>query len=84
MFARAAVGGVTTKPDDKEQFVKLNCDCGSGGGQYLRRYSLCQCSCGKMWWALRPKRDGPLVAYPWPGDARMERARLERLAEAGR
>ncbi len=67
-------------PDAKE-WVNSCCDCGTKGGQYLRRYELCRCSCGRMWWALRPKRNGPLVAFFWPGDARMERARrLERLA----
>jgi len=63
---------------EKPQWVNLECECGSRGGQYLQHYQLCRCSCGQMFWALREKRDGPLKAYVWPGNAGMERARRER------
>lgn len=57
------------KASDKEQWVNSVCDCGSKGGAYLKHYQLLRCSCGRMFWALRPKRNGPLVSYPWPGFA---------------
>lgn len=73
---------MSARPPDYKQWVELKCECGAGGGQYLRHYELCRCSCGEMFWALREKRDGPLKAYVWPGDARMERHRREREAAA--
>lgn len=55
------------------QYVKTNCQCGSGGGQYLNHYEIVECSArGRMHWALRPVRSGPLVSFPWPGNWRMQ------------
>ncbi len=51
-----------------EQYVSHTCGyCGSKGGAYLVHYELMRCGCGKMFWALRPHRDGPLVLFEWPG-----------------
>ncbi len=51
-----------------EQYVTNTCEqCGKKGGAYLSHYEIMLCSCGKFHWALRPKRSGPLVAFPWPG-----------------
>jgi hypothetical protein len=52
------------------QWVPLNCDCGSKGGQYLGHWQICRCSCGRYFWALQPLKRGPLVAKFWPGDFR--------------
>lgn len=62
-----------TKPETPKPWVSLKaCECGKGTGQYLNHYDLVRCSCGVMYWALQPKRGGPLVAYPWPGPTRRE------------
>lgn len=54
-----------------DQWVPSICDChrakGTKGGQYLFHYDRLICSCGKTYWALLPKRGGPLVMFPWPG-----------------
>jgi hypothetical protein len=56
------------------QFVSLSkCDCGKGNGAYLNHYDIVRCNCGAMWWALRPLRNGPLIAFPWPGQYQRER-----------
>jgi hypothetical protein len=52
---------------DVEEWCAHVCECGSKGGQYLRHYGLMRCNCGRMFWALRPRRHGPLVLRPWPG-----------------
>ena len=63
-----------SRPSPKEQYVKVPCDCGRAGGQYLAHYELVRCDCGKFFWALQPRRDGPLVAFPWPGYTKREAA----------
>jgi hypothetical protein len=70
----------TAPTHGSEQWVPVPCECGAKGGQYLAHYSLVRCSCGKYFWALQPKRGGPLVAFPWPGDCRVARAQQERRA----
>lgn len=45
------------------QYVTLTCDvCFLKGGGYLGHYDLIRCSCGKIYWALRPAEGGQLVA----------------------
>lgn len=76
---------MNAKPElrnSEKEFVPMHCACGYDGGQYLDHYGLVRCKCGKFYWALRPKRFGPLVAFPWPGDARMEKGRLAREQSA--
>lgn len=59
---------------DEMEHVNVPCACGSKGGANLRRYDLVRCKCGKMYWALRPDRGGPLVAFPWPGQVHQEKS----------
>jgi hypothetical protein len=66
----------TTKASG-EQYVSLVCDrCQKKVGATVGHYGLLVCVCGKTYWALRPQRNGPLVAYPHPGFV----ATLERMA----
>lgn len=51
-----------------ENYVALKCECGKRTGGYLAHYDIVRCACGNYFWALRPQRGGPLVAFPWPGD----------------
>lgn len=41
--------------------------CGAKGGQYVGHYDIVRCRCGKQFWALRPRKDGPLQFFEWPG-----------------
>jgi len=51
-----------------EQWLSHECGfCGSKGGAYLMHYGLMRCSCGKFYWALQPKRNGPMVLFLHPG-----------------
>lgn len=52
---------------DFEEPVAFHCDCGSKSQELLKHYGLLRCTCGKFWWALRPKRNGRLRMFPWPG-----------------
>ena len=48
------------------QFLRNPCECGAGGGwRMVGHYDVVSCNCGKKFWALQPKRNGPFVAYPW-------------------
>lgn len=40
--------------------------CGAKVGQYLNHYDILQCRCGKYLWALRPKKNGPLLLSKHP------------------
>lgn len=62
----------TATKEEKTQFVRVPCDC--KGGAYVEHYDLVRCKCGITWWALRPQRTGPLVAFKWPGNHRMRPA----------
>lgn len=50
------------------------CDCGTGGFFELRHWEVGRCGCGRFFWALEPKRGGPLVLYAWAGDPASNRA----------
>lgn len=60
-------GKISLKTAEVKQWVPGICDCGPRVGQYLAHYDVMRCSCGKFFWSLQPKRDGPLVMFPWPG-----------------
>jgi hypothetical protein len=60
---------------EKEQYCNVECECGHKIGTYFRHYEIGRCSCGRPYWALQPKRGGPLVLFPWPGDWRMQAAK---------
>ena len=49
------------------QWCQVDCSCGQKHGANLGHYDRVQGSCGKVYWALQPKRNGPLVLFPWPG-----------------
>lgn len=50
-----------------KQPVLVDCQCGYSGVNILGHYDIVRCTCGLFYWALRPKRNGLLVAYPYPG-----------------
>ena len=47
--------------------VEIRCVCRRTCAKHMAHYEVTRCVCGKDWWALQPKRNGPLVASPWPG-----------------
>ena len=56
------------RPIDEEQRIPLSCPCGARGTVTLKHWELFRCSkCGRFFWALQPKRPGPFVFFPWPG-----------------
>jgi hypothetical protein len=57
------------------QTVSVECGCGRNGKARLAHYDIASCSCGLRWWALQPKRNGPLVAYPFPNRIRLQEDR---------
>lgn len=65
----AAKAAVTVAPAmPAVQYVRSPCECGAGGGwRMVGHYDVLRCQCGREFWALRPRRSGPLVAFPWPG-----------------
>lgn len=68
---------------DVAERVIYTCECGSKRQATAKRYERFNCGeCGTFWWALRPKRNGPLVGFKWPGPdlSREQLAELERLA----
>jgi len=59
------------KAVDEERYLTISCQCGKKCGCYLRHYERVRCACDRVYWALRPKRNGPMQLWPWPGDPRM-------------
>jgi len=58
------------KHEQAGEWVTHECGfCGERGGQYLAHYDIMRCFCGRLVWALRPKRDGKLKLFPYPGTA---------------
>lgn len=61
-------------PQDGPQYIIFLCDaCGKKFRLQASHYDKFRCMCGKAYWALRPKRYGPLLAYAWPGTPAMLR-----------
>jgi hypothetical protein len=62
-----------------EQHVFVDCECGKRHAAVVLHYSIMRTSCQRHYWALQPKRGGPLVFYPWPGQnlTRKELAEIE-------
>ena len=54
-------------PPMVEEWVKNICDCGAGGRAMVYHYDVVRCDCGHRYQALRPKRNGPLKLFPFPG-----------------
>jgi hypothetical protein len=49
------------------QSVQFACPCGKTHRFTVEHYDRVIVQCGRPWWALQPKRNGPLVMFPWPG-----------------
>ena len=61
-------GRMGDQPKPSVQWVTYECGyCGHRGGCLVGHWECVMCTCGKIWWALQPKRGGPLVGFPWPG-----------------
>jgi len=50
-----------------KQLVIHACECGRAHHLTVGHYDRMLLKCGRMMWALQPKRNGPLVMFPWPG-----------------
>jgi hypothetical protein len=51
-----------------EQHFTVPCDYARKGSVKLGHYGVCRCpNCNCRFWALQPKRFGPLVLFPHPG-----------------
>ena len=48
-------------------YLATKCRCGKKHGAYLKHYQVLRGSCGAFFWALQPKREGPLVLFHHPG-----------------
>jgi hypothetical protein len=56
------------------QNFTVPCDCSRKGVVKLGHYEVARCpQCNCQFWAVQPKRNGPLVIRPWPGLPGMER-----------
>ena len=64
----AAPAAKLERAPDPEQFFRVHCPCAGGGTVYLRHYERVRCECGRVYWALKPKRNEPMKLFPWPGD----------------
>jgi len=62
-------GRVIPKAPDRSELCANPCACGAGGTALLRHYETVLCRCGQTFWALRPRKNGPLVLVPHPGFA---------------
>lgn len=49
------------------QKFRVSCECGKKLVGVFGHYDRKICPCGRGYWALQPKREGPLAIYPWPG-----------------
>ena len=70
-------GGKTasTKATVGTEYVRHVCGfCEAQAGAYVRHYEVLRCVCGRFFWALQPKRSGPLVLVAHPGFHRLEAA----------
>jgi hypothetical protein len=49
------------------QTVSVDCGCGKRHTVEIDHYGRVRMSCGVIYWALQPKRDGAYMLKPWPG-----------------
>lgn len=62
------------RDETPREVVQTTCDCGRPIVVNIEHYQRVACrDCGKIYWALQPKRNGPLVLFPWPGTHEMQR-----------
>jgi hypothetical protein len=52
-----------------DQTVTGTCRCGKAFRIRVSHYDRVILSCQHPYWALQPRRNGPLVMFPWPGPA---------------
>jgi hypothetical protein len=64
----------TPARDRPTQTVSFACDqCARRLRVTLAHYDLGACpGCGKTYWALQPKRQGPFIMFPHPGFFRLK------------
>lgn len=55
-------------PVDVSEHLSLVCVCGNHGMVWIKHWQRIRCVCGRLWWALRPKRNRPMKLVPWPGN----------------
>lgn len=56
---------------DTQHEVYLNCECGKSKMIFIRHWERIRCVCGRIWFALQPKRNGKLKLFPWAGNGWM-------------
>ena len=44
-----------------------DCPCGKVHRFDIAHYDRVIVGCGRRYWALQPRRNGPLKMFPWPG-----------------
>jgi hypothetical protein len=47
--------------------VSVKCPCGATHRFAVAHYDRVIVKCRRLYWALQPKRSGPLALFPWPG-----------------
>ncbi len=48
--------------------LSTTCECGARIITEVGHYDIARCpKCDCRWWALQPKRNGPLKLFLWPG-----------------
>lgn len=56
-------------PPHSPRYCQITCECGKRCGAYLEHYQLVRCGrCDRIYVALQPKRNGPLMLFRWAGD----------------
>ncbi len=56
------------RPESPVERLEHDCTCGQKVIVTIGHYQRVMCrSCGLIWWALQPKRDGLLKLFVWPG-----------------
>ena len=62
--------------NEPAEMVNCRCECGMKWRQEMRHYDTIRCRCNLAVWALRPKRNGPLVCYQHPGYSKGTRVEM--------
>ena len=51
----------------ESQNVAVKCQCGTLHRFRAQHYDRVIVECGRKYWTLQPRRDGPYLLKPWPG-----------------
>lgn len=54
-------------PANPPERLSVKCKCGKVHTAMFTHYQVIRATCGESYWALQPKRNGPLVLFVWPG-----------------